>query len=55
MEQQLGHQHSTVYRLLQRHQWRKIKPDHPKTDPEEQAELASFAQQVQQISAASAE
>lgn len=53
-EQQLGHQvhKSTVYRLLQRHQWRKIKPRprHPKTDPEERAEfLASFAQQVQQI------
>lgn len=54
LEQQLGHQvhKSTVYRLLQRHQWRKIKPRprHPQADPEEQQQFkASFAIQVQQI------
>jgi transposase len=53
-ERQLGHQvhRSTIYRLLKRHQWHKIKPRprHPKADPEEQAEFkASFARVVQQI------
>lgn len=50
-EEQLGHKvhKSTIYRLLQRHQWRKIKPRsrHPKADPDEQEKfIASFAQQV---------
>lgn len=50
-EQQLGHQvhNSTVYRLLKRHQWHKIKPRprHPKADPEERAEfIANFAKVV---------
>lgn len=50
----MGHQvhKSTVYRLLQRHQWRKIKPRprHPNTDPEEQEKFtASFEEQVREI------
>lgn len=40
-EQHLGHQvdESTIYRLLQRHQWRKVmpRPYHPESDPEAQA------------------
>lgn len=53
-EQQVGHQvhKSTIYRLLERHQWHKIKPRprHPKADPEEQdAFIASFEEQVQQL------
>jgi transposase len=39
-EQHVGQEvdESTIYRLLQRHQWRKIvpRPVHPKADPEEQ-------------------
>jgi transposase len=39
-EQRLGHEvdESTIYRLLQRHQWRKIvpRPIHPEADPEAQ-------------------
>lgn len=53
-EQQVGHQvhKSTVYRLLRRHQWRKIKPRprHPKADTDKQAEFtASFKELVAQI------
>lgn len=53
-ERQVGHQvhKSTIYRLLERHQWHKIKPRprHPKADPEEQdAFIASFEEQVQQL------
>ncbi len=43
---------TTIYRLLARHQWRKLKPRprHPKADPEEQAAfLNNFAQQVEAI------
>jgi transposase len=53
-EQRVGkgvHQ-TTIYRLLQRHQWRKLKPRprHPKSDPDEQAHFQqTFEQQVQQI------
>lgn len=40
-EQQVGHAvaESTIYRLLQRHQWRKVmpRPHHPESDPEAQA------------------
>ncbi len=39
-EQHLGHQvdQSTIYRLLQRHRWRKVmpRPVHPESDPEVQ-------------------
>ena len=39
-EQRLGHEvdESTIYRLLQRHQWRKVvpRPIHPEADPEAQ-------------------
>jgi transposase len=39
-EQQLGHEvdESTIYRLLQRHQWRKVmpRPIHPQADPQVQ-------------------
>jgi transposase len=54
LEQKVGHKvhKTTVYRLLQRHQWRKLKPRprHPKANPEEQEEFkATFEQQVQQI------
>jgi transposase len=42
-EQRLGHQvdESTIYRLLQRYQWRKVmpRPYHPKADPVAQAEF----------------
>ena len=53
-EQQVGHpvHKTTIYRLLARHQWRKLKPRprHPKADPEEQAAfLKGFAQQVEAI------
>jgi len=40
-EQHIGHtvDDSTIYRLLQRHQWRKVMPrsSHPDADPEAQA------------------
>jgi transposase len=40
-EQRLGHtvDESTIYRLLQRHQWRKLmpRPHHPEANPDEQA------------------
>jgi len=40
-EQHIGHivDDSTIYRLLQRHQWRKVMPRsyHPEADPEAQA------------------
>lgn len=53
-EKRVGQQvaKSTIYRLLNRHQWRKIKPRprHPKSDPEEQAVFKNtFAQQIQQF------
>ena len=53
-EQQVGHKvhKTTIYRLLQRHQWgkRKPRPIHPKADPDEQeAFKTTFAQQVQQV------
>lgn len=39
-EQRLGHEvdESTIYRLLQRHQWRKVmpRPSHPEADPKAQ-------------------
>jgi transposase len=42
-EQRVGHQvhQSTVYRLLDRHGWRKLlpRPRHPQADPEEQERL----------------
>jgi transposase len=42
-EQLLGHSvdDSTIYRLLQRHQWRKVmpRPYHPEVDPEAQEEF----------------
>lgn len=42
LDQQLGRRvkPSVVYRLVQRHQWRKVAPDtrHPKADPQVQAE-----------------
>lgn len=43
---------TTIYRLLQRHRWRKLKPRpcHPKADPDEVTHFQhSFEQQVQQI------
>jgi transposase len=43
---------TTIYRLLQRHQWRKVKPRprHPKADPDEQAHFrTTFEQQVRHI------
>lgn len=43
---------TTIYRLLQRHRWRKLKPRprHPKADLDEQAHFQhSFEQQVRQI------
>ena len=42
-EEKVGHQvnKTTIYRLLERHQWRKIvpRPSHPKEDPQEQEEF----------------
>jgi transposase len=51
IEEKLGHKvhKSTVYRLLQRHQWgkRKPRPKHPKSEANEQENFkASFEQQV---------
>lgn len=43
---------STIYRLLQRHGWRKLKPRprHPKANPDEASEFQrNFEQQVQQM------
>jgi hypothetical protein len=53
-EKRVGQQvaKSTIYRLLNRYQWRKLKPRprHPKSDPEEQAVFKNtFAQQIQQF------
>jgi len=53
-EQKVGHSvhKSTVYRLLQRHQWgkRKPRPTHPKADPDEQESFkATVGQQVQSL------
>ena len=53
-EQRVGKQahKTTIYRLLQRHRWRKLKPRsrHPKADPQEQAHFQqTFEQQVQQL------
>jgi hypothetical protein len=53
-EQKVGHKvhKTTVYRLLQRHQWgkRKPRPAHPKADLDEQEEFkTTFSSQVQQI------
>lgn len=53
-EQKVGHKvhQTTIYRLLERHQWRRLKPRprHPKADSEQQAAfLANFCQQVEQI------
>lgn len=53
-EQMVGHKvhKTTIYRLLQRHQWRKLKPRprHPKANSDEQeAFKANFDSQVQQL------
>jgi len=53
-EQKVGHKvhNTTIYRLLSRHQWRKLKPRsrHPKSAPEEQETFKNtFPQQVEQI------
>ena len=47
-EAQVGHEvaESTIYRLLDRHGWRKLvpRPVHPKADPAEQATFKKTAQ-----------
>ena len=47
-EQEIGHKvpPSTIYRMLERHGWRKIvpRPSHPKADPESQASFKKTLQ-----------